>query len=61
VSHQSPSRITLRDRFPELGEMRERYSEAFVGNRRAEGKTYLLIAAIISLYGFGLYYVGFSP
>ncbi|NBQ39317.1 MAG: hypothetical protein EBU34_05940 [Alphaproteobacteria bacterium] len=41
--------------------MRGRYAEAFIGNRRDEVKAYLLIAALISLYGFGLYYVGFTP
>ena len=61
MNNRSSSKTSLRDRFPELGEMRGRYAEAFIGNRSDEVKAYLLIAALISLYGFGLYYVGFTP
>jgi phosphonate transport system permease protein len=61
VSNRPPSQNSLRDRFPELGEMRGRYAEAFIGNRRDEVRAYLLIAALLSLYIFGLYYVGFTP
>lgn len=61
MSNRSSSQANLQDRFPELGAMRERYAEAFIGNKRDQVTVYLLIGALAALYLFGLYYVGFSP
>ena len=57
----SASKTSLRDRFPEIGEMRVRYSHAFIGDPRKRRMIYVVTLGMVSLYLFGLYYVGFSP
>jgi phosphonate transport system permease protein len=51
----------MRDRFPEIGEMRQKYARAFQGDPRQRRMIYAIGFGLSALYVFGLYYVGFSP
>ena len=57
----SATKTSMRDRFPEIGEMRAKYAHAFKGDPRQRRLMYSIGSGLVALYVFGLYYVGFSP